>query len=241
MRMLREHWNEERGLYVVDENTGEVYEQDELFDLMEEMFIEGFGHEPEIEENNIPFREYMKFALKQKDFYKSPLGQLFGMSELETRTLAYRIKHQRSQEKLEISQIAVKVGVSEEEYTNWENGENKPNNAQLKKVAWELGTSEAYLLGNMDSSPFYEKLSSKKKEVFYQMFKGGLVKISKQLSEHSITKEEFENEEKKLLEVLAEAPEVEVRMTYIDSYAIFETSSGWSFAIKTDTEGTSEL
>ncbi|MCE2141087.1 hypothetical protein GRC93_11725, partial [Streptococcus thermophilus] len=99
MRMLGEHWNEERGLYVVDESTGEVYEQDELFDLMEEIFTNGFGHEPEIAEENRPLYDSMRLALKQKNFHKSPLGQLFGMSELETRTLAYRMKYQRSQQK----------------------------------------------------------------------------------------------------------------------------------------------
>lgn len=226
--MLREHWNEERGLYVVDESSGEVYEQDELFDLMEEMFTESSGHEPEIEEKNIPFREYMKFALKQKDFYKSPLGQLFGMSELETRTLAYRIKHQRLQEKLEIAEVAVKVGVSEEEYTNWEMGESKPNDTQLKNVAWELGTSLEYLLGEVDESPKFLKLDKEEKENFYQIFRGSLDKLSEQLSNHDITKEEFEKQEKMILEFLAEAPDVEVRSTIIGSYLIAETSSGRS-------------
>lgn len=229
MRMLREDWNEERGLYVVDESSGEVYEQDELFDLMEEMFTESFGHEPEIEEKNIPLREYMKFALKQKDFYKSPLGQLFGMSELETRTLAYRIKHQRLKEKLEIAEVAVKVGVSEEEYTNWEMGERKPNDTQLKNVAWELGTSLEYLLGKVDDSPVFEKFDKEGKESFYQIFRGSLDKLSKQLANHDITKQEFENEEKKLLEILEEAPNVEVRRTRIGSYGIAEISSGRSF------------
>ncbi|MDG4975085.1 helix-turn-helix transcriptional regulator [Lactococcus lactis] len=229
MRMLREHWNEERGLYVVDESTGEVYEQDELFDLMEEMFTESFGHEPEIEEKNIPLREYMKLALKQKDFYKSPLGQLFGMSELETRTLAYRIKHQRSQEKLEIGEVASKVGVSEEEYTNWEMGESKPTDAQLKKVAWKLGTSVDYLLGEVDESPKFVKFDKEEKENFYQIFRGKLNKLSEQLSSHDITKEKFEKEEKSLLEILSEAPDVEVRGVRIGSYGIVETSSGRSF------------
>lgn len=228
MRMLREHWNEERGLYVVDESSGEVYEQDELFELMEEMFTESFGHEPEIEEKNIPLREYMKLALKQKDFYKSPLGQLFGMSELETRTLAYRIKHQRSQKKLEIGEVASKVGVSEEEYTNWEMGESKPTDTQLKKVAWELGTSVDYLLGEVDESPKFVKLDKEEKENFYQIFRGSLDKLSEKLSNHDITKEEFEKQEKMILEFLAEAPDVEVRSTIIGSYLIAETSSGRS-------------
>lgn len=232
MRMLREHWNEERGLYVVDEGTGEVYEQDELFDLMEEMFTESFGHEPEIEEKDIPLREYMKFALKQKDFHKSPLGQLFGISELETRTFAYRIKHQRSQEKLEIGEVASKMGVSEEEYTNWEMGERKPNDTQLKKVAWELGTSVAYLTGKADESLKFVKFDKEEKENFYQIFRESLDKLSEQLSNHDITKEEFEKQEKMILEFLEEAPDVEVRSTIIGSYLIAETSSGRSFRFK---------
>lgn len=230
MRMLQEHWNEERGLYVVDESTGEVYEQDELFDLMEEMFTEGFGHEPEIAEENKSLYDYMRFALKQKDFYKSPLGQLFGMSELETRTLAYRMKHQRSQEKLEIAEVASKVGVSEEEYTNWEMGESKPTDTQLKKVAWELGTSLNYLMAKADASPVFEKFDKEGKERFYQIFRGSLDKLSEQLSNHTVTKEEFEKQEKLILEVLEEAPNVEVRKARIDSRGIAETSSGRSFA-----------
>lgn len=239
--MLREHWNEERGLYVVDENTGEVYEQDELFDLMGEMFTNGFGHEPEIEEKNIPLREYMKFALKQKDFYKSPQGQLFGMSELETKTLAYRIKHQRSQEKLEIGEVASKVGVSEGEYTNWEIGESKPNDTQLKKVAWELGTSVAYLSGKADDSPTFVKFDKEGEENFYQIFRGSLDKLSEQFSNHDITKEEFEKQEKMILEVLEEAPDVEVRSTIIGTYLIVETSSGRSLTIKKEQEETENL
>lgn len=249
MRMLREHWNEERGLYVVDESTGEVYEQDELFDLAGEMFTEGFGHEPEIAEENKSLYDYMRFALKQKDFYKSPLGQLFGMSELETRTLAYRIKHQRSQEKLEIGEVASKVGVLEEEYSNWEMGKSKPTYVQLRKVAWELGTSEAYLLGEVDESPKFVKFDKEEKENFYQIFRGSLDKISKQLSNHDITKEEFEKQEKMIFEFLAEAPDVEVRSTIIGSYLIAETSSGRSSTFnledmkqkETDAEETGEL
>lgn len=227
--MLREDWNEERGLYVVDESTGEVYEQDELFDLMEEIFTNGFGHEPEIDEENRPLYDYMRFALKQKDFHKSPLGQLFGMSELESRTLAYRMKYQRSQQKLEIVEIAVKVGVSEEEYINWELGKSKPTDTQLKKVAWELGISFDYLMGKTDDSPLFEKFDKEGKESFYQIFRGSLDKLSEQLSNHIITKEEFEKQEKIILEVLEEAPNVEVRKARIGSCGIAETSSGRSF------------
>ncbi|MGX7012045.1 helix-turn-helix domain-containing protein [Lactococcus cremoris] len=232
MRKLEEHWDEERGLYVVDESSGEVYEQDELFDLMEEITTEGFGHEPEIDERNKALYESFKFALKQKDFHKSPFGQLFGMSELETRTLAYRIKHQRSQEKLEIGEVASKLGVSEEEYNNWEMGESKPNDTQLKKVAWELGTSVAYLTGKADDSPTFVKFDKEGKENFYQIFHGSLDKLSEQFSNHDITKEEFEKQEKMILEFLEEAPDVEVRRTRIGSYGIAETSSGRSFTFK---------
>lgn len=241
MRMLREHWNEERGLYVVDESTGEVYEQDELFDLAEEMFTEGFGHELEIAEENKSLYDYMRFALKQKDFYKSPLGQLFGMSELETRTLAYRIKHQRSQEKLEIGEVASKVGVLEEEYSNWEMGKSKPTDVQLKKVAWKLGTSVAYLSGKADDSPTFVKFDKGAKENFYQILRGSLDKLSEQLSNHDITKEEFEKQEKMILEVLEEAPDVEVRSTIIGAYLIVETSSGRSLTIKKEQEETENL
>lgn len=241
MRTLQEHWDKERGLYVVDEGTGEVYEQDELFDLMEEIFTEGLGHEPEIEEKNIPFREYMKFTLKQKDFHKSPLGQLFGMSELETRTLAYRMKYQRSQQKLEIGEVAFKVGVSEEEYINWEMGESKPNDTHLGKVAWELGTSLNYLMEKTDVSPTFVKFDKEEKDNFYQIFRGSLNKLSELLSNHDITKEEFEKQEKMILEALEEAPDVEVRSTIIGSYLIVETSSGRSLTIKKGREEAENL
>jgi dihydroxyacetone kinase len=52
------------------------------------------------------------------------------------------------------------------------------------------------------------------------------------LSNHDITKEEFEKQEKMILEVLEEAPDVEVRSTIIGAYLIAETSSGRSLTIK---------
>jgi len=230
MREIEGCWDEEQGLNIIDKNTGEIYAQDEVSDFVEEMLTEEFGHELEIPEENKPLYELLKSALKQKDFHKSSFGQLFGMSELETRTLAYRIKNQRSQKKLEIAQISARVGVLEEEFLNWEMGESEPIDAQLKKVAWELGTSLEYLLGKTDDSPVFEKFDKEGKEKFYQIFQRSLDKLSKQLSNRAITKEEFEKQEKIILKVLEEAPNVEVRRARIGSCGIAETSSGRSFA-----------
>ncbi|AYF99816.1 hypothetical protein D7I46_01180 [Lactococcus allomyrinae] len=106
---------------------------------------------------------------------------------------------------------------------------DKPNDTQLKKVAWELGTSVDYLLGEVDESPKFVKFDKEEKENFYQIFRGNLDKLSEQLSNHDITKEEFEKQEKMILEFLEEAPDVEVRSTIIGSYLIAETSRGKNF------------
>ncbi|WP_162930799.1 hypothetical protein [Lactococcus allomyrinae] len=99
----------------------------------------------------------------------------------------------------------------------------------MKKVAWELGTSVDYLLGEVDESPKFVKFDKEEKENFYQIFRGNLDKLSEQLSNHDITKEEFEKQEKMILEFLEEAPDVEVRSTIIGSYLIAETSRGKNF------------
>lgn len=81
---LIEGYNEELGHYVIDSDTGEVYAQDELPELMDQLFTESFGHEPEyLDETSRKLAEDMKKALRSKDFDKSPWGELFGLSDGE--------------------------------------------------------------------------------------------------------------------------------------------------------------
>lgn len=81
---LIEGYNEKLGHYAIDADTGEVYAQDELPELMGQFFTESFGHEIEYrDEESKKLAEEMKKALRSKDFDKSPLGQLFGLSDLD--------------------------------------------------------------------------------------------------------------------------------------------------------------
>ncbi|CAJ1223007.1 hypothetical protein LLWA12L8_FAMOGCFE_00239 [Lactococcus lactis] len=85
------------------------------------------------------------------------------------------------------------------------------------------------------------KFDKEGKENFYQIFRGSLDKLSEQLSNHDITQEEFEKQEKMILEVLEEAPDVDVRSTIIGVYLIAETSSGKSFRFKKGQEEAENL
>ncbi|WP_407349967.1 hypothetical protein VNN41_05645 [Lactococcus garvieae] len=79
---LIEGQNEKLGHYVIDGDTGEVYAQDELPELMAQLFTESFGHEPEyLDETHRKLAEDLNKALRSKDFDKSPWGELFGLSD----------------------------------------------------------------------------------------------------------------------------------------------------------------
>lgn len=66
-------------------------------------------------------------------------------------TTGKRIKTKRAEKKLSQEELALIMGkTSKQVISNWENDKNEPNLSDLKKLALELDTTVAYLIGESE-------------------------------------------------------------------------------------------
>ncbi|AYG01319.1 helix-turn-helix domain-containing protein [Lactococcus allomyrinae] len=74
---------------------------------------------------------------------------------------AERLKELRTAKKLTQKEIAEKLGVKQNSYSDWENGKREPNFKRLAILATEFETSIDYLMGSAISEKDNEFLSQK--------------------------------------------------------------------------------
>lgn len=91
-----------------------------------------------------------------------------------------RLKKLRNQFNYSQSDVAEKLGVSQQQYQRLESGQTKiPRPTTLSKLAEILNTSEEYLT-DTEILPFYQKLSNLRKEESVKFVKNQLLEQEKE-------------------------------------------------------------
>ncbi len=72
---------------------------------------------------------------------------IFILKGLDMADLPERLKELRKQKKLTQKEIAEKLGIKQNSYSDWENGKSEPNVKTILMLAQELDSSIDYLLG----------------------------------------------------------------------------------------------
>lgn len=84
MKEFIEGYDDKKGYYVIDVETGETYMQEEFPELIHQITTEAFGHELEYyDEASRKLGEELQSLFRSGDLSKSPWGPLFGLSDKE--------------------------------------------------------------------------------------------------------------------------------------------------------------
>ena len=104
-----------------------------------------------------------------------------------------RLKNLRKQAHLTQTEVAEKLGISQQAYASWERGIKKPTQDNLVKIAQILNVSIDYLIGNSDESVKADELENV--ELIFRMNSKGLTDEEKEIFKKELI--EFMEERKK--------------------------------------------
>lgn len=104
-----------------------------------------------------------------------------------------RLKKLRKQAHLTQTEVAEKLGISQQAYASWERGIKKPTQDNLVKIAQILNVSIDYLIGTSDESVKADELDNV--ELIFRMNSKGLTDEEKEIFKKELI--EFMEERKK--------------------------------------------
>ncbi|WP_462128330.1 helix-turn-helix domain-containing protein [Streptococcus parasanguinis] len=104
-----------------------------------------------------------------------------------------RLKNLRKQAHLTQTEVAEKLGISQQAYASWERGIKKPTQDNLVKIAQILNVSIDYLIGTSDESVKADELDNV--ELIFRMNSKGLTDEEKEIFKKELI--EFMEERKK--------------------------------------------
>ena len=104
-----------------------------------------------------------------------------------------RLKNLRKQAHLTQTEVAEKLGISQQAYASWERGIKKPTQDNLVKIAQILNVSIDYLIGTSDESVKADELDNV--ELIFRMNSKGLTDEEKEIFKKELN--EFMEERKK--------------------------------------------
>lgn len=107
-----------------------------------------------------------------------------------------RLKNLRKQAHLTQTDVAEKLGISQQAYASWERGVKKPTQENLVKIAQILDVSIDYLVGNSDKSVKEDELDNV--ELLFRMNSKGLTEEEKEIFKKELI--EFMEKRKKSFE-----------------------------------------
>lgn len=146
---------------------------------------------------------------------------------------AERLKELRKEKKLTQKELASKIDETQGKIAKWENSQLEPNAEKLKKLAWELETTTDYLLGVTDKNYPTVRLDEEKKKVFFEPFRKSLEELHIEKAYEEESGGELEGSIESLENLLSNTENVEVRVTQIGDFLLFETDDGNSFVFRT--------
>lgn len=109
-----------------------------------------------------------------------------------------RLKNLRKQAHLTQTDVAEKLGISQQAYASWERGIKKPTQDNLVKIAQILNVSIDYLVGNSDESVKEDELDNV--ELLFRMNSKGLTEEEKVIFKKELI--EFMEKRKKAFNVI---------------------------------------
>lgn len=109
-----------------------------------------------------------------------------------------RLKNLRKQAHLTQTDVAEKLGISQQAYASWERGIKKPTQDNLVKIAQILNVSIDYLVGNSDESVKEDELDNV--ELLFRMNSKGLSEEEKVIFKKELI--EFMEKRKKAFNVI---------------------------------------
>ena len=109
-----------------------------------------------------------------------------------------RLKNLRKQAHLTQTDVAEKLGISQQAYASWERGIKKPTQDNLVKIAQILNVSIDYLVGNSDEGVKEDELDNV--ELLFRMNSKGLTEEEKAVFKKELI--EFMEKRKKAFNVI---------------------------------------